>query len=158
LSAAGRPRTLSRRQLLAGAGLAVACIALPRRARAQAEKGADGFTILRPRPGTAALRGEREAPTAIWGYQGTVPGPTLRVARGEELRVRVINDLPEPTTVHWHGVRLPNAMDGVPHLTQAPIAPGASFDYRFRAPDAGTFWYHSHLYSWSSSSAGSMAC
>jgi FtsP/CotA-like multicopper oxidase with cupredoxin domain len=55
--------------------------------------------------------------------------------------VRLVNDLPEPTTVHWHGVRLPNAMDGGAPLTQAPIAPGTSFDYRFRPPDAGTFWY-----------------
>ena len=65
----------------------------------------------------------------------------LRIKRGEELRIRLINDLPEPTTLHWHGVRLPNAMDGVPDLTQPPITPGKSFDYRFRPPDAGTFWY-----------------
>jgi FtsP/CotA-like multicopper oxidase with cupredoxin domain len=83
----------------------------------------------------------------IWGYDGAVPGPLLRLKRGEELRVRVVNDLPDPTVVHWHGVRLPNAMDGVPHMTQPPIEPGAHFDYRFHAPDAGTFWYHTHLYS-----------
>jgi FtsP/CotA-like multicopper oxidase with cupredoxin domain len=76
------------------------------------------------------------------GFDGTVPGPELRVKRSEEFAVRVINELDEPTAVHWHGVRLPNAMDGAPPLTQAPIAPGASFDYRFVAPDAGTFWYH----------------
>jgi FtsP/CotA-like multicopper oxidase with cupredoxin domain len=76
-----------------------------------------------------------------------VPGTTIRVRRGEEVRVRLVNELPEPTVIHWHGVRLPNAMDGVPHLTQQPVEPGAQFDYRFVAPDAGTFWYHSHLYS-----------
>jgi FtsP/CotA-like multicopper oxidase with cupredoxin domain len=64
------------------------------------------------------------------------------VKRGEELRVRLLNELAEPTSVHWHGVRLPNTMDGVPQLTQSAIAPGASFDYRFKPPDAGTFWYH----------------
>jgi FtsP/CotA-like multicopper oxidase with cupredoxin domain len=69
------------------------------------------------------------------------------VKRGEEVRVRLVNELPEATVIHWHGLRLPNAMDGVPHLTQAPIEPGQSFDYRFTANDAGTFWYHSHLYS-----------
>jgi FtsP/CotA-like multicopper oxidase with cupredoxin domain len=106
---------------------------------------ADGFRILRARPGMARLRGETEAPTPIWGYEGAVPGPTLRVRQGEEVKVRLVNELAEPTVVHWHGLRLPNSMDGVPHLTQAPIAPGASFDYRFVAPDAGTFWYHSHL-------------
>ena len=76
------------------------------------------------------------------GYDGIVPGPALRVRRGEEVRVRLINDLPEPTAVHWHGVRVVNAMDGAPPLTQAAIAPGDSFDYRFAAPDAGTYWYH----------------
>ena len=75
------------------------------------------------------------------------PARRLRVKRGEELKVRLVNELPEPTVIHWHGLRLPNAMDGVPHLTQAPVEPGKSFDYRFNAPDAGTFWYHSHLYS-----------
>jgi FtsP/CotA-like multicopper oxidase with cupredoxin domain len=71
-----------------------------------------------------------------------VPGPALQARRGEEVWVRVVNELTEPTAVHWHGVRLVNAMDGAPPLTQAPIAPGESFDYRFRAPDAGTCWYH----------------
>jgi FtsP/CotA-like multicopper oxidase with cupredoxin domain len=69
----------------------------------------------------------------------------LRIRRGEEFAVRVINALAEPTAVHWHGVRPPNAMDGAPPLTQSPIMPGASFDYRFVAPDAGTFWYHASL-------------
>ena len=58
--------------------------------------------------------------------------------------MRLINELPEPTSIHWHGVRLPDAMDGVPHLVQPPVVPGASFDYVFRPPDAGTFWYHAH--------------
>jgi FtsP/CotA-like multicopper oxidase with cupredoxin domain len=73
-----------------------------------------------------------------------VPGPTLRLKHGEELRLRLVNDLAEPTTIHWHGVRAPNAMDGVPMLTQPAVDPGTSFDYRFRPPDAGTFWYHAH--------------
>jgi FtsP/CotA-like multicopper oxidase with cupredoxin domain len=76
------------------------------------------------------------------GYDGQIPGPELRVKRGEEFAVRVVNELSEPTAVHWHGVRLANAMDGAPPLTQAPIAPGESFDYHFIAPDAGTFYYH----------------
>jgi len=79
------------------------------------------------------------------GYDGIAPGPTLRVRRGDELRVRLVNDLAAPTSVHWHGIRLPNAMDGVPQLTQPAVAPGASFDYRFRPPDAGTFWYHAYI-------------
>src|SRR5262249_1468015 len=83
-----------------------------------------------------------------WRQRPNIAGATgkvLGIARGDELGVRVVNDLAEPTSVHWHGVRLPNAMDGVPGLTQAPIAPGTTFDYRFRPPDAGTFWYHAHI-------------
>ncbi|CAN0295289.1 unnamed protein product, partial [Phaeothamnion confervicola] len=87
------------------------------------------------------------APTPIWGYDGLSPGPTLRVKQGEELKIRLVNDLRQPTLIHWHGIRLPNAMDGVPHLTQMPVEPGQSFDYRFTPPDAGTFWYHSHFLS-----------
>jgi len=66
----------------------------------------------------------------------------LRVKRGEELRVRLMNELVTDMTVHWHGVRVPNAMDGVAGLTQPAVAPGDSFDYRFSPPDAGTFWYY----------------
>jgi FtsP/CotA-like multicopper oxidase with cupredoxin domain len=83
--------------------------------------------------------------TAVWGYNGTVPGPELRLRQGERLRVTVENRLDEGTTVHWHGIRLPNAMDGVPHLTQKPIAAnGGKFLYEFNVPDAGTYWYHPH--------------
>jgi len=138
---------LSRRHLLAGAAIALTAIALPRRpgvGAPAAEVAPDGFRVLRAKPGTVALRGPKETPTPIWGYDGVVPGPTLRVKRGEEVRVRLVNELKQDTVIHWHGLRLPNAMDGVPHLTQMPVAPGKSFDYRFKAPDAGTFWYHTH--------------
>ncbi len=91
------------------------------------------------------------------GYNSVVPGPGLRVRRGEEFSVRAVNELTEPTAVHWHGVRLLNTMDGAPPLTQASIAPGASFDYRFIAPDAGTFWYHPPLRNVSGSAALSLS-
>ena len=141
--------SISRRSFLMG-GSATAFGVLSRLdgAAAQALSTAQNdWRILRAQPGATVLRATGTAPTAIWGYDGIVPGPTLRVRRGEEVRVRLVNGLPEPTTIHWHGLRLPNAMDGVPHLTQAPVEPGASFDYRFVAPDAGTFWYHSHQFS-----------
>jgi FtsP/CotA-like multicopper oxidase with cupredoxin domain len=139
---------ISRRRVLVGTGLAATCIVLPPQVRGEgrAPPEASGVRVLRARPGSAHLRGADQAPTAVWGYDGTVPGPVLRVRRGQELHVRLINELPEETTVHWHGLRLPNAMDGVPHLTQAPVPAGGTFDYRFVAPDAGTFWYHPHLY------------
>lgn len=81
----------------------------------------------------------------VWAYNGQVPGPVLRARLGDRLRIRVVNRLPQPTSVHWHGVRLDNAMDGVPGVTQPPIAPGESFTYEIVARDAGTFWFHPHI-------------
>jgi FtsP/CotA-like multicopper oxidase with cupredoxin domain len=81
----------------------------------------------------------------VWAYDGRVPGPTLRVRLGETVRVRFRNALPQATTIHWHGMRIPNAMDGVPHLTQPPVEPGETFVYEFTPKDAGTFWYHPHV-------------
>jgi FtsP/CotA-like multicopper oxidase with cupredoxin domain len=84
--------------------------------------------------------------TDVWCYGSGVPGPEIRVRQGARLRVDVHNRLDVETTVHWHGIRLPNAMDGVPHLTQPPIAAnGGRFVYEFDLPDAGTYWYHPHL-------------
>lgn len=94
--------------------------------------------------GEAPLLGTTAPRVPIWGYNGRVPGPEIRVRQGERLSVTLENRLQESTTVHWHGVRVPNAMDGVPHVTQAPIAPGARYTYEFVAPDAGTYWYHPH--------------
>lgn len=77
-------------------------------------------------------------------YNGTVPGPTLRVVEGQPVRVNVKNDLEESTSVHWHGQRVPNAMDGVPFLTQPPILPGETFTYEFVPGPFGSHMYHSH--------------
>jgi FtsP/CotA-like multicopper oxidase with cupredoxin domain len=84
-------------------------------------------------------------PLEVWAYNGQVPGPTIRVRRGDKLRVTFTNRLPQPTTVHWHGVRVPNAMDGVPDVTQPAVPPGGTFVYEFVPKDAGTFWFHPHL-------------
>ena len=78
-------------------------------------------------------------------YNGTVPGPMIRVTEGDQVRIVVKNDLPDGTTIHWHGVEVPNAMDGVPGVTQDPIEPGQTFTYEFTAKPAGTFMYHSHF-------------
>ena len=83
--------------------------------------------------------------TRLWTYNGLLPGPLLRAKKGDRLIVHFKNELPQPTTIHWHGFELPNDMDGVPPTTQPPIAPGESFVYEFDVPDAGTFWYHPHL-------------
>ncbi|MBS1123509.1 MAG: multicopper oxidase protein [Deltaproteobacteria bacterium] len=81
----------------------------------------------------------------VWAYNGQVPGPTLRIRLGETLRVRFTNKLPQDTTIHWHGVRLPNAMDGVPNVTQPAVPSGGTFTYEFTPRDAGTFWFHPHV-------------
>lgn len=82
--------------------------------------------------------------TPAWCYGGQAPGLELRARQGDWLRVRFVNHLPEPTTIHWHGIRVPLNMDGVPYVSQLPVLPGESFDYRFQVLDAGTFWYHPH--------------
>jgi FtsP/CotA-like multicopper oxidase with cupredoxin domain len=80
----------------------------------------------------------------LWGYNGQSPGPTIEVVEGDRVRIFVTNRLPEPTSIHWHGQRLPNGMDGVSGLNQPSIKPGQTFVYEFRAQRAGTFMYHPH--------------
>jgi FtsP/CotA-like multicopper oxidase with cupredoxin domain len=82
--------------------------------------------------------------TKVLTYGGTVPGPLIDAGAGDKLVVHFKNSLSEETTIHWHGVRVPNAMDGVPPM-QMPVEPGASFDYAFTLPDAGLFWFHPHM-------------
>lgn len=80
-----------------------------------------------------------------WTYNGMVPGPLIYVTEGDRVRIIVKNTLPEPTTIHWHGIQVPNNMDGIPDMTQKPIQPGESFTYEFVAKPSGTYWYHSHF-------------
>ena len=85
------------------------------------------------------------ATVKMLAYNGSVPGPTLKVPQGAEVAITVANETDLPTTVHWHGIRLDNRFDGAPHATQAPIPVGGSFTYHVRFPDAGIYWYHPHL-------------
>ena len=78
-------------------------------------------------------------------YNGSIPGPTLRVQQGSEIVVHVTNDADVEATVHWHGLRLENRFDGVPHDTQKPIPVGGTFTYHVRFPDEGLYWYHPHI-------------
>lgn len=80
-----------------------------------------------------------------WSWGGAVPGREIRLRKGQTMRAAVRNTLPDPTTVHWHGLAIPNPMDGVPVLTQDPIAANQDFTYEFTVPDAGTYWAHSHV-------------
>ena len=84
-------------------------------------------------------------PVDCWGFNGTMPGPTIEVTQGDRVRLVVENRLPELFAMHWHGFEIPIAMDGVPGLTQDPIAPGETFTYEFTLHQHGTFFYHSHM-------------
>ena len=86
-----------------------------------------------------------DAPLRVWAYDGRVPGPTLRARLGDRVRITFTNRLAQDTTIHWHGVRVPNAMDGVPNVTQPAVRPGETFVYDFVPKDAGTFWFHPHV-------------
>jgi FtsP/CotA-like multicopper oxidase with cupredoxin domain len=86
-----------------------------------------------------------DATVRMLGYNGSIPGPTLKVQQGSEIVVHVINQGDLDATVHWHGLRLENKYDGVPHETQAPIPVGGEFTYRVQFPDAGLYWYHPHI-------------
>jgi FtsP/CotA-like multicopper oxidase with cupredoxin domain len=135
-------QAFSRRSFLrAGAAAAFTSVSMG----AQAVRAADPREIrLVAGSARVPLLGPGGPDTDAWAYGGSVPGPLLRFRQGETVRIAVENNLAEETTVHWHGVRVPNAMDGVPFLTQKPIAPGETFDYAFTIPDAGTYWYHPH--------------
>ena len=122
----------------------------PRPARADDEAS----LVLRARPGAAQLAPAGLPGTPIWGYEGRVPGPIIRVPQGERVARRFVNELPQASTVHWHGVRLENAMDGAPEITQKTVPPGDEFLYDFVAPDAGTFWYHPHERAWEQMARG----
>ena len=80
-----------------------------------------------------------------WAYDGVVPGPILRATAGDFMRITLDNQLPTDTTVHWHGIRLRNAADGVPGLTQNPVSSGQKFVYEFTVPDPGTYFFHPHV-------------
>jgi FtsP/CotA-like multicopper oxidase with cupredoxin domain len=136
--------TLTRRAFLASSAAAAAGAMMPLHSPSPAQAAPLREVTLRAAPGHVRLLPSPHAETPAWSYNGSVPGPEIRVKQGERLRVTVENGLAEETTVHWHGVRVPNAMDGVPHLTQPPIDAGKSFVYEYDAVDAGTFWYHPH--------------
>src|SRR5229473_3967609 len=137
---------IDRRSLLIGSASLAAATALPRAGHNSPLTAAKAFAITAA-PGRVSLVGPRYPDTDVWSYNASVPGPEIRVRQGERLRIQVENQLTQATTVHWHGVRVPNAMDGVPFLTQNPIAPGEKFVYEFDVPDAGTYWYHPHHHS-----------
>jgi CopA family copper-resistance protein len=143
-----RPTTRRRfvQGLAAGGVLAGAGVWLPRRA-AQAASVADVSTLTGPvidltvAAHEVNLTGATRTATLA---NGTLPGPILRWREGDDVTLRVRNALRADTAIHWHGVLTPSNMDGVPGMSFHGIAPGASYDYRFRARQSGTYWYHAH--------------
>lgn len=148
--------SLPRRSFLATAGLVATGVALERFGPDQlrlfgssADSGGlppagmpDGAVRLAAAPDVVDLGG-RSAKT--WTFNGSLPGPELRVRAGQVLRVDFENRLPAATSIHWHGVAIRNDMDGVPRFTQSAIAPGARFLYEFGVPDPGTYFFHPHV-------------
>ena len=141
------PSKFSRREFLGLVGLSAGALAVGGCGTLSTEKQgsvpASGVAEygLEAAPLELELGGRR---VSTWGYNGGLPGPEIRVRQGDTLRAAVSNRLPEGTSVHWHGVPLPNEMDGVPDVTQPPIEPEESFTYEFVANAPGTYIYHSH--------------
>jgi FtsP/CotA-like multicopper oxidase with cupredoxin domain len=136
------PSTCSRRAFLAQGAGALGLLAVSRRVRAQEAASPREFALTAAQSDIDVGAG---LPWQTWAYNGTVPGPLLRATEGERIRVVLENHLSAPTTIHWHGVPVPNVMDGVPGVTQPSVNPGEQFVYEFDAPLPGTYFYHSHV-------------
>ena len=109
---------------------------------------------LRAEHGQKKFRLDQAQATQVMSYNQSIPGPVIRLPQGRESVIQFHNALEESSSVHWHGLRIDNAMDGVPGMTQAAVLPGETFEYRFTPPDAGTYWYHSHQRSWAQLALG----
>lgn len=134
---------LSRRRFitLVGGAAGALVVARPTLAGAAIRQQASGTRLTAGRT-TIDLAGKE---FKTWAYNGQIPGPVLRVRAGETLRARLVNQLDDDTTIHWHGIALANPMDGVPDVTQPPVGRGSSFDYEFVAPNPGTYFFHPHV-------------
>ena len=103
----------------------------------------DGDTFVMPvRMVEKEINGKK---VTMYAYNGSVPGPLIKVKEGAEITLRLVNNTDLPTTLHSHGIRLDNEFDGIPGVTQDPIQPGEIFDYKIKFPDVGTYWYHTHV-------------
>src|SRR5712692_2893112 len=156
IAGAVMPPGMPARRDLSAASMRDMAAANVRAVRYEAPVDARGDQPLEPRVEGGVKVFELEASVIGWSilprvrvtayaFNGQVPGPRIRVTEGDRVRLIVRNSLPEPTSVHWHGLVVPNAMDGVASITQAPIPPGGSYTYEFEARQAGTYFYHSHL-------------
>lgn len=132
---------LDRRAFLSGAAGLIGSTTLARPVRSGVGRVHDVELIAAERP--TRLLGEGKPALPLWTYRPEGP-PLVRLRRGDRLRATLVNELREHTAIHWHGLRVPNAVDGVPYVTQPPVKPGERFTYTFEATDTGTFFFHSH--------------
>ncbi len=143
---------LTRRRMLQLAGAGATAFSVP--PLLTAAQASDGFLELTAGPSRKKLYRDDASASELWTYNKSSPGPEIRVRVGETVKVRLINNLEEPTSIHWHGIRIANDMDGVAGLTQPAVEPGGAFEYEFVVPDAGTYWYHAHNKSWNQVARG----
>ena len=143
---------INRRRFLTSSAACATLASLPISFRSS--WASDGFLEIIAGPSQQKLYLDDAPASDVWSYNGSTPGPEIRAKRGERVKVRLINKLDEPTSIHWHGIRIANDMDGVSGLTQEAVEPGGSFDYDFAVPDAGTYWYHAHNKSWNQVARG----
>ena len=149
---AAEPRGLTRRALLRDAAIGGALLAGGRGARAAMQSPDSAAYVPRPNRtqyvidvGTAPIDPDGAQPVAAVLANGTLPGTEIRVREGDQLRIVVENRLADsPTSIHWHGLLVPAGMDGVPDVSNAPIAPGRTYVYEYPIRQSGTYWYHSH--------------
>ncbi len=130
----------TRRNFLMQGVATAAALALPRVSGAATSR----FPEITAQTGAVQLAPAPYPKTEIWGYDGLMPGPEVRVSQGARVQRSFQNAVPQASSIHWHGIRIDNAMDGVAGLTQRAVEPGEGFNYDFLVPDAGTYWYHAH--------------
>ena len=141
---------MKRRKFCRGTGLAMASMMLPAPSIAvlgAASTGTNRYELVAQK-GAQHLAGQANPQTELLLYGNNTPGPLLVGRKSDMLEVEFINRLEMASTIHWHGIRNLNEMDGVPELTQPNVEPGERFHYRFVLKDAGTFWYHAHNMAW----------
>ncbi len=138
----------NRRNFLHGLGATTAMLICTKKAASATDDNIDYELVAQASSHSLYQEGDKAPLSELWTYNKETPGPEVRIKRGERVRIKLVNKLDVPTTIHWHGIRIENAMDGVSGLTQEPVQPGGSFVYDFVAPDAGSFWYHAHHRSW----------
>jgi FtsP/CotA-like multicopper oxidase with cupredoxin domain len=140
---------INRRNFIKLSGFTFSLPLLPSLIQASTAKNINASYVLMAKTGHQTLISPNaDFSTDMWAYNDSSPGPLLRLKQNAKTRIHLINKLTQSTSIHWHGLRIDNAMDGVPNMTQKPVKSMQSFTYDFTPPDAGTYWYHPHSRPW----------